>query len=92
MVYGIISQLDDVTTRELFRNKRITEENIVHINLISHLVNVVKSGDVGLPPVHGKFRRHVFRFFFGGSGERSVMLFAVWIRVGVGTASIGAGW
>ncbi len=46
MVYGIISQLDDVTTRELFRNKRITEENIVHINLISHLVNVVKSGDV----------------------------------------------
>lgn len=45
MVYGIISQLDDVTTRELFRSKRMLEDNIIHINFIHELVKQLKSGD-----------------------------------------------
>lgn len=45
MVYGIISNLDDVTTRELFRCKRILEDNIIHINFIHELVKQLKSGD-----------------------------------------------
>lgn len=46
MQYGIISNLDEVTTLELFRSKRVTQEHVVHINAISNLMNVLKSGDV----------------------------------------------
>jgi len=46
MVYGIISQLDDVSTVELFRIKRVGKENILHINLLPKLIQVLKADDV----------------------------------------------
>ena len=46
MVYGIISQLDDVSTVELFRSKRVSKENILHINLLPKLIQVLKADDV----------------------------------------------
>lgn len=45
MIFGIVSPLDDTTTYELFRSKRVTKENILHINFISNLVNTLNSGD-----------------------------------------------
>lgn len=46
MVYGIVSQLDDVTTLEFFRSKKVSKENVVHISQISTLANVLNFGDV----------------------------------------------
>lgn len=46
MVYGIISQADDVTTRAFFKNKRVPDVNVLHITQIASLVQVLKSGDV----------------------------------------------
>ena len=31
MVYGIVSQADDATTRAYFKNKREPDANVVHI-------------------------------------------------------------
>lgn len=46
MVYGIISQLDDATTKAFFRSKKVAEENVVYSTQLSVLVNMLKSGDV----------------------------------------------
>lgn len=46
MIYGIISNVDEVTTMELFQSKKISRENIAHINQLSELVQRLKTGDV----------------------------------------------
>lgn len=46
MVYGIVSQLDDATTKAFFRSKKIAEENIAYSTQLSVLVKMIKSGDV----------------------------------------------
>lgn len=46
MVYGIVSQLDSMTTWELFRSKKVSEDNIIHSNFIPNLVKQLKHGDV----------------------------------------------
>lgn len=45
MVYGIISNLDNVNTLEVFKSKRIEEEYLVHINYLGKLIEVLKEGD-----------------------------------------------
>ena len=45
MVYGIISNLDNVNTLEVFKSKRIEEECLVHINYLGKLIEVLKEGD-----------------------------------------------
>ena len=46
MVYGIVSQVDDATTRAYFKNKRVPDVNVVHITQIASLLQMLKSGDV----------------------------------------------
>ena len=46
MVYGIVSQVDDATTRAYFKNKRVPDVNVVYITQIASLVQMLKSGDV----------------------------------------------
>ena len=46
MVYGMISHLDDVTTKEYFRSRKIPAENVYACSQISMLVQQLKSGDV----------------------------------------------
>ena len=46
MIYGIISQVDDATTRAYFKNKRVPDANVVHIVQLPSLLQVLKSGDV----------------------------------------------
>ena len=46
MVYGIISDLDNVTTAELFNSKKIKEEHIIHINFLQSLKGILRTGDV----------------------------------------------
>lgn len=46
MIYGIISQVDDATTRAYFKNKRVPDVNVVYITQIASLVQMLKSGDV----------------------------------------------
>ena len=46
MVYGIISQLDNTTTRAFFKSKKVADVNIVYITLLPSLLQVLKSGDV----------------------------------------------
>lgn len=46
MVYGIVSQLDDATTKAFFRSKKVTDENVVCNTQLSVLAKVLKSGDV----------------------------------------------
>ena len=48
MVYGIVSQVDDATTRVYFKNKRVPDVNVVHITQIASLVQMLKSGEVVL--------------------------------------------
>ena len=45
MVYGIVSQVDDATTRAYFKNKRVPDVNVVYITQIASLVQMLKSGD-----------------------------------------------
>lgn len=45
MIYGIVSQLDDATTKVYFKSKKIGEANICTANQISLLVQHIKSGD-----------------------------------------------
>lgn len=46
MFYGIISQLDNDGTFEVFRSKKVNKDSIVHVNFLSRLGSVLKSGDV----------------------------------------------
>ena len=46
MVYGIISQFDDATTKAFFRSKKVADENVVCNTQLSVLAKVLKSGDV----------------------------------------------
>jgi hypothetical protein len=46
MVYGLVSPLDDATTKAVFKSKRIPAENIVSNSQLGRLVEVLKSGDV----------------------------------------------
>lgn len=46
MVYGIVSQVDDATTRAYFKNKRVPDANVVHIIQLPSLMQTLKSGDV----------------------------------------------
>lgn len=46
MVYGIVSQLDDTTTKAFFRSKKVAEENVAYSTQLSVLVKMLKSGDV----------------------------------------------
>ncbi|MBQ2982994.1 MAG: hypothetical protein IJD58_12895 [Lachnospiraceae bacterium] len=46
MVYGIISEADNRNTLEVFHSKKINEDNIVHVNQLSNLGGILKSGDV----------------------------------------------
>ena len=46
MVYGIISHLDDETTRVFFKNKKVQDANMVYSNQLPALVKMLKSGDV----------------------------------------------
>lgn len=46
MIYGIISQADNATTRAYFKNKRVPDANVVHIVQLPSLLQVLKSGDV----------------------------------------------
>lgn len=46
MIYGIVSQVDDATTRAYFKNKRVPDVNVVYITQIASLVQMLKSGDV----------------------------------------------
>ena len=46
MVYGIVSQLDDATTKAFFRSKKVAEENVAYSTQLSVLVKMLKSGDV----------------------------------------------
>ena len=46
MIYGIVSQVDDATTRAYFKNKRVPDANVVHIVQLPSLLQVLKSGDV----------------------------------------------
>ena len=41
MVYGIVSQVDDATTRAYFKNKRVPDVNVVHITQIASLVQML---------------------------------------------------
>lgn len=45
MVYGLVSQLDDENSFVFFRTKKIPQENIIHRQNLSQLLNRVKSGD-----------------------------------------------
>ena len=46
MVYGIVSQFDDATTKAFFRSKKVADENVVCNTQLSVLAKVLKSGDV----------------------------------------------
>lgn len=46
MIYGIVLQTDDATIRAFFKNKRVSDANVVHITQIASLVQMLKSGDV----------------------------------------------
>ena len=45
MVYGIISHLDNATTRVFFKNKKVPDTNVVYSTQLSSLAQVLKSGD-----------------------------------------------
>ena len=46
MVYGIISVMDDETTKAVFKSKKILAENIVASNQLERLAHVLKTEDV----------------------------------------------
>ena len=46
MVYGIVSELDNRNTLEVFRSKKVNEDSIVHVNHLSGLGGILRSGDV----------------------------------------------
>lgn len=45
MFYGIISQVDDATTRAFFKNKKVSDANVVYSTQLSSLAQVLKAGD-----------------------------------------------
>ena len=45
MVYGIISHLDNETTRAFFRNKKVPDANVVYNTQLSSLGQMLKAGD-----------------------------------------------
>ena len=45
MKYGIYSEMDNETTRAIFKNKRIPEKNMFHINNLSELLRRVGNND-----------------------------------------------
>lgn len=46
MVYGIVSDVDNRSTLEVFHSKKVNEDNIIHVNHLSSLGGILKSGDV----------------------------------------------
>lgn len=46
MVYGIVSQFDNATTKVFFRSKKVADENVVCNTQLSVLAKVLKYGDV----------------------------------------------
>lgn len=46
MVYGIVSQLDDATTKVYFKSKKIADANVYTHNQLGVLMQQMKSGDV----------------------------------------------
>lgn len=46
MNYGIISELDDRNTLEVFRSKKVNDDNIIHVICLSGLGSILRSGDV----------------------------------------------
>lgn len=46
MVYGIVSEVDNRSTLEVFHSKKVNEDNIIHVNHLSSLWGILKSGDV----------------------------------------------
>lgn len=46
MVYGIISGVDDATTRAFFRNKKVAEDKVFYACQMSALLQVLRAGDV----------------------------------------------
>lgn len=45
MFYGIISHLDDETTRAFLRNKKVLDANVVYSTQLSSLAQMLKVGD-----------------------------------------------
>ncbi len=45
MVYGIISGLDNETTKAVFKQKKISMDRVVHSSKLHYLLNVLKAGD-----------------------------------------------
>lgn len=45
MFYGIVSQVDDATTRAFFKNKKVPDTNVVYSTQLSSLAQVLKAGD-----------------------------------------------
>lgn len=46
MVYGVVSKLDDVTSKAVFQSKRIRSNNIYYNSNLNALANQLQSGDV----------------------------------------------
>lgn len=46
MVYGIVSQLDDATTKVYFKSKKIGDANVYTHNQLVTLIQTMKSDDV----------------------------------------------
>lgn len=45
MVYGIISRLDNETTKAVFKQKKISRDRIVYSSNLCYLLDVLKAGD-----------------------------------------------
>lgn len=56
MFYGIISNLDDATTRVFLKNKKVPDANVVYITQLASLVQMLKSGDVVFVVSVNRFR------------------------------------
>lgn len=65
MVYGIISHLDDETTRAFFRNKKVPDANVVPSIYVPSLFQTLKSGDVVYVVSVNRFRTVSQFFQFG---------------------------
>lgn len=45
MLYGLVSQMDDETSKVLFRSKKVSKDNLYYACNLAQLANVLKSGD-----------------------------------------------
>lgn len=46
MVYGVVSKMDDATSKAVFQSKRIRSNNIYYNSNLNALANQLQSGDV----------------------------------------------